>query len=57
MKDLPARLTLIEAAQLLGSDLAGVHQLISTGKVEVHQVCSGRCETLIGHDSLLAYLS
>jgi len=52
--DLPARLTLEQAADLLGTDLVRVRQLVATGRVEVHQVCSGRCETLIGRDSVLA---
>ncbi len=54
MTDLPSRLTLDQAAELLGTDLAGVRRLVATGRVEVHQVCSGRCETLLGRDSVLA---
>lgn len=54
MTDQPARLTLDQAADLLDTDLAGVRQLIATGQVEVHQVCSGRCETLIVRDSVFA---
>lgn len=56
MTDLPTRLTLDQAADLLDTDLAGVRQLIAAGRVEVHQICSGRCETLIGRDSVFALL-
>jgi len=55
MMDLPSRLTLDQAAEVLGTDLSGVRHLIATGKVEVHQICSGRCETLVGRDSLLTF--
>jgi len=56
MPDLPARLTLDQAADLLDTDLASVRQLIATGRVEVHQICSGRCETLVDRDSVFALL-
>jgi len=56
MADLPSRLTLSQAADVLGTDLAGIRALIATGRVAVHQVCSGRCETLVERDSVLALL-
>lgn len=54
MSSLPSRLSLTQAAELLETDLAGVRALIATGRVEVFQECSGRCETLLGRDSVLS---
>lgn len=53
MESLPSRLTLGQAAAVLGADLVEVRRLVATGRVEVYQECSGRCEMLIGRDSLL----
>lgn len=53
---MPSQLTLAEAAQTLGVEIADVQRLITLGRLEFQQVCSGRCELLVSRESVLALL-
>lgn len=50
------QLTLTEAADLLGVQIGDVQRLITLGRLDYQQVCSGRCELLVSRDSVLALL-
>ena len=49
-----SQLTIAEAASLLGVSITEVRRLITLGRLDFHQVCSGRCELLVSRDSVLA---
>ena len=51
-----SQLTIAEAAALLDVPSSEVQRLISLGRLEYQQVCSGRCELLVSRDSALALL-
>lgn len=51
---MPTQLTLLEAANALGVDIAEIQRLITLGRLEFQQVCSGRCELVVSRDSVLA---
>ncbi len=51
-----SQLTLPEAAAVLGVEITEVQRLITLGRLEFQQVCSGRCELLVSRDSVLALL-
>ncbi len=50
------QLTLAEAADVLGVQLDQVQRLITLGRLDYQQVCSGRCELLVSRESVLALL-
>ncbi len=54
---MPSQLTLAEAATVLGVEITEVQRLITLGRLEFQQVCSGRCELLVSRDSVLALSS
>ncbi len=49
-----SQLTLLEAAETLGVGVVDVQRLITLGRLEFQQVCTGRCELLVSRDSVLA---
>jgi excisionase family DNA binding protein len=51
-----SQLTLAEAAETLGVSISEIQHLITLGRLEFQQVCSGRCELLVSRDSVLALL-
>ncbi|MGJ9423026.1 hypothetical protein [Aeromicrobium sp. CF3.5] len=53
---MPSQLTLAEAADVLGVKITEIQRLITLGRLEFQQVCSGRCELLVSRDSVLALL-
>lgn len=53
---MPSQLTLAEAATALGVEIGEIQRLITLGRLEFQQVCSGRCELLVSRDSVLALL-
>ncbi len=46
-----------EAATLLDVPVAEVHRLVATGRLEHQLACSGRCELLVSHESVLQVLA
>lgn len=51
---MPSQLTLAEAADVLGVEIGEVQRLITLGRLDFQQVCSGRCELLVSRDSVLS---
>ena len=49
-----SQLTVAEAAGLLEVSTAEVHRLIATGRLDHQLACSGRCELLVSHESVVA---
>jgi hypothetical protein len=49
-----SQLTVADAAALLDVPVAEVHRLIATGRLDHQLTCSGRCELLVSHESVLA---
>ncbi len=52
-----SQLSVAEAAGLLDVTTAEVHRLIATGRLDHQLACSGRCELLVSHESVLAVLA
>ena len=53
---MPSQLTLAEAAEVLDVEIGEVQRLITLGRLDFQQACSGRCELLVSRDSVLALL-
>lgn len=51
-----SQLTLAEAADVLDVEITEIQRLITLGRLEFQQVCSGRCELLVSQDSVLGLL-
>lgn len=52
-----SQLTVTEAADVLDVPTTEVHRLIATGRLDHQLACSGRCELLVSHESVLAVLA